>query len=843
MRRLFQHLTQAAACLAVLTACGGTSGDQQDTPQAVQRAATAHRSEKAAATDYQNAVQALYIAYFGRPADANGLSNFENALLAAGAPADVTQLPAAYSSNAAVKTLIDSFGQSAESQALYQGSTTDAFVTAVFQHVLGRAPAPSGLSYWSGAISSRTLTRGDAALAIMAGALTNNTAQGKLDAQLINNRLAAASYFTANMGLPLDLQAYSGAGAAQAARTMLSGITAGSNAGTYDDMADSTIFSLQQSLPAASGQVLAGSAADGLYFNPGLVTLSYQAGASSMVQVNASASNLSEFAGAKAIYAIVAEGIGSTPIFQTGVVGLQIMGTNSVNATLTTLSGLAPGLYQGTLQISLYSDPKYTTRFPGSPWNLQYSVHVLPADFTVGVYPGAASGTNDVAVAANQGSSFFVSPYLGNPINFINISANSGYPMTYTASVDVPWAALAQAGGPTPEFDVTFPNLATMAAGTYSAHVTVTASNGKVQVVPITLTIKPSMDGTGSAASFSSPGAMTVDTAGNVYLIDTFTSKSVSEIRMITPAGAVSTIVDDAGIITAGKTLMAQLDGYPHDSQVFPYSSIAPVGGIALDAHANIYVSPYTSAYYQLSPVAELAYNATQGGFGFSIISGPSLPANGPLVIDASGNLYYVAGQSTIIKKAPGQSAAVFAGGGLSQVDGTGTAAQFAYISGMTVDAAGNLYVVDSAAIRKVTPSAVVTTLVPNLVTYDISNQFNQVFSGPTTIAVDGSGNLYVANTGASNIFKIMPGGTVTNFAGQIGNPGYTDGPGTVAQFRWPRGIAVDSAGNVYVADTLNAVVRKITPGGVVTTLAGGGGVSPSAAIGVRASLPGRGTR
>ena len=88
-------------------------------------------------------------------------------------------------------------------------------------------------------------------------------------------------------------------------------------------------------------------------------------------------------------------------------------------------------------------------------------------------------------------------------------------------------------------------------------------------------------------------------------------------------------------------------------------------------------------------------------------------------------------------------------------------------------------------------------------------------------MAVDGTGNVYVADSYNRTIRKVTPGGVVTTLAGMAGSWGSADGTGSAARFNYPSGVAVDSAGNVYVADTGNHTIRKVTPAGVVTTLAG----------------------
>lgn len=213
----------ALVAAVTLAACGGsnTTGTGADA-----QSKQLQRNTKTAAASYQNVVESLYIAYFGRPADPSGLANFEARLQGDAAPTDVSDLVTAYSTNADVKTLIDAFGTSTESQNLYAGGTTSDFVTAVFQHVLGRAPAASGLSFWVNAIDSKQVTQGSAALSIMAGAFNNTSAQAAIDQQLINNRVTEAGYFSAQVSAQGTTSSYVGSGPAATARAMLANVTA-----------------------------------------------------------------------------------------------------------------------------------------------------------------------------------------------------------------------------------------------------------------------------------------------------------------------------------------------------------------------------------------------------------------------------------------------------------------------------------------------------------------------------------------------------------------------------------------------------------------------------------------
>jgi hypothetical protein len=147
----------------------------------------------------------------------------------------------AYGTNPAVKSLVDSFGTSAESNALYGAGTTQQFVTAIFNDVLGRPPAQQGLTFYANAIDQGTMTRGAAALWIMEGAFTNTTAQGLLDAQLINNRLVLASQFTANLSSSIFGSDYTGRAAAASARGMLAGVSASTSSSTFGALIDGTL--------------------------------------------------------------------------------------------------------------------------------------------------------------------------------------------------------------------------------------------------------------------------------------------------------------------------------------------------------------------------------------------------------------------------------------------------------------------------------------------------------------------------------------------------------------------------------------------------------------------------
>ncbi len=216
---------------------------------------------------------------------------------------------------------------------------------------------------------------------------------------------------------------------------------------------------------------------------------------------------------------------------------------------------------------------------------------------------------------------------------------------------------------------------------------------------------------------------------------------------------------------------------------------------------------------------------------------GPSAQFNVPsaLALDGLGNIYVAdTANNTIRKIITDGTVITLAGmaGNSGNIDGSGSSARFLAPFGVTADNAGNVYVADTAnnAIRKVAPNGTVSTLA-GLARYPGSSDgtgVNARFRNPWGVAVDSAGNVFVADSSNNTIRKITPGGAVGTLAGQPGSHGSADGIGSNARFWNPQGMAVDSAGNVYVADTYNHTVRKITPNGMVTTLAGMPGVQGS---------------
>ncbi|CAN7243204.1 DUF4214 domain-containing protein [Duganella sp. LjRoot269] len=246
MKISFSFILSAAAALA-LAACGG--GDyNSSTPQPPQAKTMGGRtvtgdSQPHAPAEYYQLVQQLYISYFGRPADPTGLSNFATQLSQLSAPTDIQGLNTAYGENSSIRALVDSFGNSDESNALYGGDNT-AFVIAIYNNLLSRTPDSGGQTFWVGAINGGGLTRANASLSIMAGALVNQTTQGLQDAQLIRNRVSVGATFTTDLDTPTESSAYAGAQAAATARSLLASVNANTDVSGFGPNIDAAIATL-----------------------------------------------------------------------------------------------------------------------------------------------------------------------------------------------------------------------------------------------------------------------------------------------------------------------------------------------------------------------------------------------------------------------------------------------------------------------------------------------------------------------------------------------------------------------------------------------------------------------
>jgi sugar lactone lactonase YvrE len=330
-----------------------------------------------------------------------------------------------------------------------------------------------------------------------------------------------------------------------------------------------------------------------------------------------------------------------------------------------------------------------------------------------------------------------------------------------------------------------------------------------------------SADGTGPDAQFAYPSGIAVDGTGIVYIADTGNNR----IRRITPDGVVTTLKDS----------------YANTLAIFFYNPV----GITVDGSGNLLIAvQYSNIILKLTPDGVSTIVAGSSTWPYSSVDGTGTDARfyypRGLALDATGVLYVADSNNYTIRKiTPLGVVTTLAGlaGGSGNKDATGADARFYEPGGVAVDSTGNVYVADTnnQAIRKITPAGVVTTLAgSNIITYPGGADgigADARFYYPNGVAADKADNLYVADTYDNAIRQISQSGFVNTLAGTLSwfNWGSTDGTGSAARFRFPDRVAVDGAGYLYVADSGNNTVRKISPGGVVTTLAGTAGISGSA--------------
>ena len=245
--------------------------------------------------------------------------------------------------------------------------------------------------------------------------------------------------------------------------------------------------------------------------------------------------------------------------------------------------------------------------------------------------------------------------------------------------------------------------------------------------------------------------------------------------------------------------------------------------GIAIDAAGNLYVTDKGNHHIRkVTPEGVVSTLAGNALFDEGTGSLASFNAPDGVAIDTAGNLYVADKENHRIRKVtPEGVVSTLAGSTKGFVDDTGGAARFSQPVGIAIDAAGNLYVTEwGHRIRKVTPEGVVSTLAGSTLGSMDGVGTSAQFNTPSGVAIDTAGNLYVADYGNHRIRKVTPEGVVSTFAGR-NTDGFADGSAENARFNAPLGIAADADGYFYVADTYNHRIRRISPEGAVRTLAG----------------------
>jgi uncharacterized protein (TIGR03437 family) len=330
--------------------------------------------------------------------------------------------------------------------------------------------------------------------------------------------------------------------------------------------------------------------------------------------------------------------------------------------------------------------------------------------------------------------------------------------------------------------------------------------------------------GPAAGASLDNPSGVAVDSAGSVYIADTNNNR----IRKVSNG----TITTFAGNGIAGFTG----DGGPATSASFDYPF-----GVAGDSAGNLYIADHYNN--RIRKVSNGTITTVAGGGNGALLGdgGPATSAslNSPdgMAVDSAGNLYIADTQNNRIRKVSGGTIATFAGNGNYRFSGDGGIAASAFLnfpSGVAVDSAGNLYIADTYnnRIRKVSNGTIVTVAGNGFAGFsgDGGAATSASFDNPSAVALDSAGNLYIADTNNNRIRKLS-GGTITTVAGKgpscylgviCGEFSGDGGPAAGASLDSPSGVAFDSAGNLYIADTNNNRIRKVS-NGTITTFAGNG--------------------
>jgi sugar lactone lactonase YvrE len=337
-------------------------------------------------------------------------------------------------------------------------------------------------------------------------------------------------------------------------------------------------------------------------------------------------------------------------------------------------------------------------------------------------------------------------------------------------------------------------------------------------------------EGSALAAQIGVPSALAVDSAGNLYLTDNNRVRAVDA-----RSGSIGTL---AGTGTAG---------FSGDSGPAAAATLSAPSSIAVDAHFNVFIADTANQRVrrvdgQSGVIATVAGNGTAGSGGDN---GPATAAAlntpGSLAVDASGNLLIADTGNGLIRRVSASSSVLstIAGGGgtsFSGDSGTAATAQFAGLRGIAIDSARNLYLADTGncRVRRINASTgYVSTVAGSGGTGPVCGPFGgdngpateATLNAPGDVAVDSHGNLFIADTGNARIRKVDANtGIITTLAGGGALAAGSDGgPATSAKLVSPAGLAVDGSGNVFFSDNGDNRVRRVNAGGIISTVAGTG--------------------
>jgi hypothetical protein len=318
------------------------------------------------------------------------------------------------------------------------------------------------------------------------------------------------------------------------------------------------------------------------------------------------------------------------------------------------------------------------------------------------------------------------------------------------------------------------------------------------------------LDGDKSIARFSNPTGLVIDKFGNIYMTDTYNNS----IRKLSPDGIVSTIAGDGS------------QGY--SDAIGKLAKFNQPRGITIDSNNNLFVTDTDNdAIRKITPQGVVTtFAGGLSGYGFKDAVGSAAKFNYPyaITIDSNNNLYIADAYNNAIRKiSPQAVVTTLAGSGTAgRADGNGFQASFNFPSDLAIDLNNNIYVADTDnnLIRKISPNGFVSTIVGNgKCGFQDGFGIEAQICFPTALSVDNSGKIYFVDMIRSLIRMVDINTRVITLSG--GDDEFIDGPAATAKFYMPMGIKIDKSSNLIIADTFNAAIRSLSVGGTVTTLAG----------------------